>query len=636
MTETAPGETIGDAQTTAAVTDGVAAAARRVAPATAAALAGAIVDGSGRSPVGEPGNAVADVPGNAVADVPGKVAVVVSGRAVGAGLADAAVAVAGDATIALLENAVDRALEGAEHGMGDGGTAELGVAVVRRAGGGAGAPAGTRSPYEGILRRQSAREPAARTYARALPIVPVRARGLTIEGADGRRYLDCFSGAGALALGHNHPVVLEAIRKVLDSGAPLHALDLATPVQDAFTAELFRTLPSGLAGRARVRFCGPAETDAAGAAFKLVRAATGRSGLLAFTDASHGATAGAAFEALGARDTRFVRLPYPQDYRCPFGVGGARGAELAASWAESALDAPQSRTSLPAGMILEPVQGEGGVFPAPDEWMRRMRQITAARSVPLIADEIQTGVGRTGAFWAVEHSGVTPDVMVLSRAIGGSLPLAVVVYRDDLDNGRPGAHTGTFRGNQLAMAAGTATLAYVRGNRLAERAATLGSRMLTQLRELAREFAVIGEVRGLGLMIGVEMVEAVGAVEISKREGEAEGEGAGRGGGDGGGRGRDEGPRADGGGADGVGLEAAADPARGPRAAAPELAAAVQRECLRRGLIVELGGRHGSVVRLLPPLTISDEQATAVLDRLADAVEAVARGHAHGHQQRQP
>ena len=126
-------------------------------------------------------------------------------------------------------------------------------------------------------------------------------------------------------------------------------------------------------------------------------------------------------------------------------------------------------------MILEPVQGEGGVIPAPDAWMRRMREITAARSIPLIADEVQTGVGRTGAFWAVEHSGITPDVMVLSKAIGGSLPLAVVVYREDLDVWEPGTHAGTFRGNQLAMAAGTATLTYVRENRLAERAATLGS-----------------------------------------------------------------------------------------------------------------------------------------------------------------
>ncbi|WP_416976020.1 aminotransferase class III-fold pyridoxal phosphate-dependent enzyme, partial [Streptomyces sp. 4F14] len=134
-----------------------------------------------------------------------------------------------------------------------------------------------------------------------------------------------------------------------------------------------------------------------------------------------------------------ARLPYPQDYRCPFGIGGERGAELAARWTESVLDDPKSGVRRPAGMILEPVQGEGGVIPAPDGWLRRMRQITADRSIPLIADEVQTGVGRTGSFWAVEHSGITPDVMVLSKAIGGSLPLAVIVYRDDLDAWQPGA-----------------------------------------------------------------------------------------------------------------------------------------------------------------------------------------------------
>nr|WP_079074509.1 diaminobutyrate--2-oxoglutarate transaminase family protein [Streptomyces atriruber] len=443
--------------------------------------------------------------------------------------------------------------------------------------------------HEGILRRQSARESAARTYARALPIVPVRARGLTIEGADGRRYLDCLSGAGTLALGHNHPVVLEAIRKVLDSGAPLHVLDLATPVKDAFTTELFRTLPRGLADRARIQFCGPAGTDAVEAALKLVRAATGRDGMLAFTGAYHGMTAGALEASGGASSNRVARLPYPQDYRCPFGLGGARGAELSARWTENLLDDTKSGVPTPAGMILEPVQGEGGVYPAPDDWLRRMREITAARGIPLIADEVQTGVGRTGAFWAVEHSGIVPDVMVLSKAIGGSLPLAVVVYRDDLDVWPPGAHAGTFRGNQLAMAAGAATLAYVRENGLAERAATLGAHMLAQLRSLAADHPCIGEVRGRGLMIGVELVD----------------------------------PTSEPGGSSSPELPVTAR----PRPPAPELAAAVQRECLHRGLIVELGGRHSSVVRLLPPLTLTDEQAAAVLDRLADALTTAARAH---------
>lgn len=460
---------------------------------------------------------------------------------------------------------------------------------------GEGAPAGCASAgahtlHEGILRRQSARESAARTYARALPIVPVRARGLTIEGADGRRYLDCLSGAGTLALGHNHPVVLEAVRKVLDSGAPLHALDLATPVKDAFVDELFRTLPAGLADHARVQFCGPAGTDAVEAAFELVRAATGRTGIMAFAGAYHGTTAGALTASGHASEVRVAGLPHPQDYRCPFGVGEPHGAERAARWTESVLDDPRSGVPLPAGMILEPVQGEGGVIPAPDDWMRRMRRLTAERSVPLIADEIHTGVGRTGAFWGVEHSGVAPDVMVLSKAIGGSLPLAVVVYRDELDVWEPGDHAETFRGNQLAMAAGTATLAHVRENRLAERAATLGARMVSQLVPLAEEYPCVGEVRGRGLMIGLELVSPVGSAAEEDATPPSSGAGA-------------------------------------SRPADPGLAAAVQRECLRRGLIVEIGGRHASVVRLLPPLTITDEQSAAVLDRLADAVEAAARTH---------
>ncbi|MFF2652784.1 diaminobutyrate--2-oxoglutarate transaminase family protein [Streptomyces sp. NPDC058045] len=445
------------------------------------------------------------------------------------------------------------------------------------------APVAETVAHEGILRRQSARESAARTYARALPIVPVRARGLTVEGADGRRYLDCLSGAGSLALGHNHPVVLTAVREVLDSGAPLHVLDLATPVKDAFTTELFHTLPSGLAEHARIQFCGPAGTDAVEAALTLVRLATGRGTMLSFTGAHHGMTAGALGLSGGAREVTAHRLPFPQDYRCPFGTGGSRGAELAARWTENLLDDGKSGLPSPAGMILEPVQGEGGVIPAPDDWLRRMRELTAARGIPLIADEVQTGVGRTGAFWGVDHSGTVPDVMVMSKAIGGSLPLAVIVYHEDLDVWPAGAHAGTFRGNQLAMAAGAATLAHVREHRLAERAAVLGARMIGQLQGLAAEHPCIGDVRGRGLMIGVEFVDP----------------------------------------------EAHGTATPGPPPAAPVLAAAVQRACLQRGLIVELGGRHTSVLRLLPPLTITDEQASAVLDRLADAISAASSSHPH-------
>ncbi|MEG3631100.1 aminotransferase class III-fold pyridoxal phosphate-dependent enzyme [Streptomyces poriticola] len=415
-----------------------------------------------------------------------------------------------------------------------------------------------RTAHEGVPRRQTARDPSTRSYACALPVVPVRARGLTVDGADGRRYLDCLSGAGMLVLGHHHPVVLEAIRKVLDSGVPLQVLGGATPVEDAFVAELTRTLPPALARHARVRFCGPSRTDALETAVRLARAATGRTGI---------------------RTLEHVPCEDDDEERA----------------AEAALAATEDRARLPAGVVVHPVRGDGGMAPAPEGWLRRLRALTADRAVPLIADESETGVGRSGAFWAVQHSGVSPDVMVLSQAIGGSLPLAVVVHRDGLETGEPTARACRVRGNQLAMAAGRATLAHVREHRLAERAAVLGSRMLRQLRELAARFGCVGEVRGRGLMIGVQMTdpEAGAGAEADA--------GAGTG---------------------------SAPAAHGRRAR--ELAVAVRRESLRRGLIVDVGGRHENVVRLLPPLTITEEQAAAVLDRLADAVRAVARTPAGG------
>ncbi|MFE0417069.1 aminotransferase class III-fold pyridoxal phosphate-dependent enzyme [Streptomyces tendae] len=430
--------------------------------------------------------------------------------------------------------------------------------------------AGVAAGAGGAPRRQSARETAARTYARALPVVPVRARGLTIEDAAGRRYLDCASGAGTLALGHHHPVVLEAMRRVLDSEAPLQVMGLTTPVEDAFVTELLRTLPPRLAAHARVRFCRPGGSDPVDTAVALVRAATGRAPIVTPT----GAHLGAAAEAC-----------------CPSDAGGQ-----------------------PAGVLLEPVRGADGVLPVPDPWLRDLRRITAERSVPLIADETETGVGRTGAFWAVDHSGVTPDVLILSKALGGSLPLAAVVHHDDLDGrrtgfdrhpvGAPGA--GTFRGNQLALAAGAATLAHVREQRLAEHAAALGGRILSRLRDLAAAFACVGDVRGRGLMIGVELVSPDGAPD---------------------------GAPADGAPSDGTTSDGTTS-GGGPPGTGSELAVAVQRECLRRGLIVALTGPSRNVVRLLPPLIITEEQTSTILDRFADAVQTVDRrrgGHAPPH-----
>jgi diaminobutyrate-2-oxoglutarate transaminase len=442
------------------------------------------------------------------------------------------------------------------------------------------------SAADQILARQELRESAARTYARHLPVVPVRAEGMTVHGADGRKYLDCLAGAGTLALGHNHPVAVDAIRKVLDSGAPLHVLDLATPIKDEFTQTLLSLLPGELGRTGKIHFCGPSGADGVEAALKLARAATGHTGLIAFTGAYHGMTSAALAAsgdtavraAAGVADQGVTRLPYPQDYRCPFGVGSVGGARIAAEQLRRQLDDPNSGMTPPAALIVEPVQGEGGVHPAPDEWLRAVREATADRRIPLIADEVQTGLGRTGELWGVDHSGVTPDIMVLSKAIGGGLPLSVLVYREELDQWAEGAHTGTFRGQQLALAAGTATIKYVVEHELAARAHKVGELIAQALRSAADELPAIGDVRGRGLMLGVELVDPDSAPDVL-----------------------------------------------GARSAAPLLARRVRAAALERGLLVELGGRHGAVLRLLPPLTITDAEADEVVSILISVIAQTGR-----------
>jgi diaminobutyrate-2-oxoglutarate transaminase len=364
-----------------------------------------------------------------------------------------------------------------------------------------------------LLERQCATESNARTYPRKLPLAIAKASGTRVIDVDGREYLDCLAGAGTLVLGHNHPVVLDAMRAHLADGAPLLTLDLTTPAKDAFVEALRATLPGDLATYSRLQFCGPSGSDAIEAAIKLAKTATGRRTILGFSGGYHGHTHGslALMGNLGPKraiagtmaDVHF--LPFPHPTRCPMGCEQCDGTHLA-DYVEWLLDDPESGIAAPAAVLLEVVQGEGGSIPAPDAWLRRVREITSARDIPLIIDEVQTGWGRTGTLYACERAGVTPDILVLSKAIGGGLPLAVVAYHERLDVWQPGAHAGTFRGNQLAMVAGLATLEVIQSARLPGRAARQGARLTAQLEDVAASTPCIGAVRGRGLMIGVEIV----------------------------------------------------------------------------------------------------------------------------------
>ena len=434
-----------------------------------------------------------------------------------------------------------------------------------------------------LLERQRRHESNARSYPRRLPIALARAKGIYVEDVAGRIFIDCLAAAGTLVLGHNHPVVREAIERALRDELPLQTLDLTTPVKDRFVQDLYALLPAELAARAKIQFCGPTGTDGVEAALKLVKTATQRHSLLSFHGGYHGMSHGALslMGSLGPKrevgsllpDVHF--LPYPYAYRCPFGIGGEAGETAGLRYIQTVLSDPESGVRPAAGMILEAVQGEGGVIPASARWLRELRTITRAAGVPLILDEVQTGLGRTGRFFGFQHADIVPDVIVMSKAIGGGLPMSVVIYDQALDVWKPGAHAGTFRGNQLAMAAGSATIQLVRTERLDLHAEAMGQRLRGHLLELQRRYPCIGDVRGRGLMLGMELVDPGGA-------------------------------RTNG-----------VPPTHG------RLAQALQLACVRRGLIVELGGRDGSTMRFLPPLIITDTEIDHVAEIVGAALAAV-------------
>ncbi|NEE03867.1 diaminobutyrate--2-oxoglutarate transaminase family protein [Phytoactinopolyspora halotolerans] len=448
------------------------------------------------------------------------------------------------------------------------------------------------------------RDSSARAYHRRLPLTLVSARGATVRDADGREYIDCLAGAGALALGHHHPVVDQALREALDAGAPLSTLDLSTPYRDRFIDQLFSVLPAPLQD-GRILFCGPSGADAVEAAIKLAKTATGRSGVLAFGGGYHGMTQGtlaltgrrSAKEPLGALLPEIHHLPFPTAYRTPLrahgpasapgGPGGqavsgaTTSAELAGSLVRWALCDDHSGIAAPAAVIAEPVQGEGGVHPMPPAFATTLRSTTTEAGAVLVADEVQTGLGRTGTLWASERIGFDPDILVLSKAVGGGLPLAVIVHRGELDAWQPGAHAGTFRGSTLALAAGAATIREVARAGLAQRAGELGRRLSDGLRAAVGDDPRVGDIRGPGLMVGVEVVDPE----------TADGYGV---------------PRPDG-----------------------ALAAAVQRTMLENGVIVEAGGPEDAVVRFLPPLIVSEEQIDRVVDTFATALSAARPHHDH-------
>lgn len=427
-----------------------------------------------------------------------------------------------------------------------------------------------------LLDLQQRVESNARSYPRGLPLVLARAQGWWVEDVTGRRYLDLLNGAGALPLGHNPPELVDAARRQL--GTLCSALDFMTPVKAAFLERLLGSLPETMQAY-RVHFCGPTGADTVEAAVKLARAATGRSGVIGFWGAYHGCTEGAlaitakrTMRAYRAGVAAVTHAPFSYCARCPVGLTRSTCGVNCATVFEQLLGDGFSGVDQPAAVVVEPVQGEGGSVPAEPDFLRRVADATRRAGALLVADEVQAGCGRTGRFLASEHYGIVPDIVCLSKALSGvGLPLGVIVYRPELDVWAPGAHIGTFRGSQPAMAAGERFLSVLQGTDLLARVRTAGARALASLHRRLHDVPWVADVRGYGFMLGVEL--DAGEPERSRR-----------------------------------------------------LAAAVQSALLARGVIVELGGRDDTTIRLLPALDIPDDVLDEGTRAVARAVEEVGSG----------
>jgi 4-aminobutyrate aminotransferase/(S)-3-amino-2-methylpropionate transaminase len=404
----------------------------------------------------------------------------------------------------------------------------------------------------------------------AHPLVADRAQGAEVWDTEGRRYIDFVGGIGVMNVGHNHPRVMAAVRDQLERVTHT-AFQVVTYESYLRLAERLCEVAPGDGPKKAIFFSTGAE--AVENAVKIARAATRRQAVISFTGAFHGRT-------LLALSLTGTVNPYKQDfgpyaaevYQTPFPYEYRGWTSEAAIAQLDELFASVVAPNRVAAIIIEPVLGEGGFVPAPPAFMQALREITTRHGILLIADEIQTGFGRTGKFFAIEHSGVTPDLMTVAKSIAAGFPLSAVVGRAEvMDAPAPGGLGGTYAGNPVACAAGVAVMDIMRDEKLPERAARIGSIIEERMRSWQAEHDLVGDVRVVGAMAGMELV-------------------------------RD----------------------RKTKTPADTETARILGLAREQGLLLLRSGAHHNVIRTLMPLTIPDEQLLEGLDILGTALAEVA------------
>ncbi len=404
-----------------------------------------------------------------------------------------------------------------------------------------------------------------RSYSRTWDTVFDHAAGDTLYSEDGTEYLDFFSGAGALNYGHNNPLLLEPLITYLRAGSVIHSLDMKTAAKRRFLETFLELILVPRELDYKVMFPGPTGTNTVEAALKLARKVTGRHQVLSFTNAFHGMTLGALAVTGNSMKRQGAGVPLNNASSIPYdGYLEAQTDDFL--WLQHALEDSGSGMDKPAAVIVETVQGEGGLRAARGSWLRGLSDLCQQHGVLLIVDDIQAGCGRTGTFFSFEEAGIRPDIVCLSKSLSGfGLPFAMMLLKPELDIWKPGEHNGTFRGHNPAFVTGTAALEHYWNGRgfeaqIAARAAQLHTSLATMA--VSTEGA---RVRGRGLLAGLYFPDQT-------------------------------------------------------------LARKVAAESFARGLLVETSGAEGEVVKVMPALTISAENMTRGLDLLAGAVRSVTGG----------
>lgn len=417
----------------------------------------------------------------------------------------------------------------------------------------------TSTPESVFARRESS----VRSYCRAFPAVFTSAQGARMTAEDGTEYIDFLAGCSTLNYGHNHPALKQALVDYIMADGVTHGLDMHTDAKARFL-ETFENLiltPRDL--DYRLMFTGPTGANAVEAALKLARKVTGRTNVIAFTNGFHGMTMG----ALAATGNAGKRAGAGMDlsgvshepYDAYFGTETDTAAQL-----EERLSDPSSGLDAPAAFLVEVVQGEGGLNAASDAWLQKIAALAKKHGALLIIDDIQAGCGRTGSFFSFESSGVVPDIVTLAKSLSGyGLPFALALIKPEHDKWKPGEHNGTFRGNNHAFVTATRALElFWTDDRFATDVKRKGALLADRLEAMVAGSAITQRVKGRGMMAGIEMETGGQAADICKR-------------------------------------------------------------CFKAGLIIETSGSHDEVVKVLCPLTISDEDLDRGLTILQEAVQAV-------------